>query len=62
MAGGHLDPFVARVEDIGGMANDDTETLVVALDVALEARTLLRAVHGAIERRDAGERRIRSSH
>ena len=54
MAGEYLDRFVSRIEDMAGTADDETETLVLALDVAMEARTLLRAVHGALQPLEEG--------
>ena len=54
MAGEYLDHLVARIEQIAGMADDETETLVAALDVALEARTFVRAIRRAIEQLEDG--------
>ncbi len=54
MASEYLNQLTECVENQTSVANDETEILVLALDVALEARTLLRAVHDALERLEEG--------
>ncbi len=54
MAGEYLDQIVARIEDMAAKADDETEVLIVALDVTLAIRGLLRAVREAIERLEEG--------